>query len=680
MKTRIPGYGEAHFKMIFQAIYYHHATGRYTEWKKALGYREKTFHVGDERLTPFGYIRSKISEELPEYPKTFEEYAIHLLSKRQGAGPEPDAAKVAKLVEGLEIDYQRELHKTEVRLVPTPGVLGFLPFVYGGRTETNVVGTIGQCAHYDFRSAYPTAMYCLGKDYSFLRTFMTTGSACAERVEKLLEGGPFQIAGIYISWIFKKDVEPIFPVKAEGRTFQGEKTETLIFPSSGSGHIMWPEAYVALSQGLLQSFIVHSVHEFEKLETNYMSAHFEYLMRLKNEDSYNVVKLLANSSFGKTLQGLASLREDPHNIEELSAFSCAAIGAYMLSLTKCCIGEVINRNPWLVIATDAIVLKGHGPITTGPVIDMVREKVAKLNVDFICQDFVATQGLVVRSRGYLLEGHKVKDGQISGPQTWKMAAMGMKVRKKSDPLTPGRMGLEQIEDYMTGLISGELKITNFQTFSSLQQQYEDQNKRRKEIQQELKNNRNAQSRLRISAGLSYETLKRRFEKNPPLDGQFFQDYEKEALQQFLDSRTPKANALKQLLSEYAALRSEYKALMARQIFSRKYFRTISVSTTYDFKRCPILETIKPDTFTLTYASSDGSSSKTFEFNHVQFQTRPLYSADEYRQLVLAAGRNMTPAQYEEMMEDLRFHGVLSSYHDLNGFRLRSDDNNDAETI
>lgn len=58
----------------------------------------------------------------------------------------------------------------------------------------------------------------------------------------------------------------------------------------------------------------------------------------------------------------------------------------------------------------------------------------------------------------------------------------------------------------------------------------------------------------------------------------------------------------------------------------------------------------------------------------------MYSADEYRQLVLAAERNMKPEQYVEMLEDLEFHGVLSNYHDIDIFRClpEPDDSDDAE--
>ncbi|SHO52999.1 hypothetical protein [Desulfopila aestuarii] len=682
MKTRIPGYGEAHFKAVFQAIYYYHATGQEipvskktglpkrlpnAEWKKALGYREKVFSVGDERLTSYGFFRSRIAEKLDEYPETFEEFAEYIIANRPESAPKLSDEMVSELVSKLEAEYQSELHKTENRLVPTPGIVGFLPFVYGGRTETNVVGTVGPCSHFDFKSAYPTGLFCLGRDYSFLRSFMTTGSACAERMEELLKDGPFQIAGVYISWIFKPAVEPIFPVKAEGRKFRGEKTETLIFPSSGSGHIMWPEVYVALTQGLLESYIIHSVHEFERLESSYLSEHLGYLMRLRLEDSFNVVKLLVNSSFGKTLQGLASLRDDPTDIETLSSISCIPLGAYMLSLTRACIGEAINRNRWFVISTDAVILEGHGPIETGPVIDQVQEKVDQLGIRFVAADFLANRGLVMKSRGYLLEGVKIKDGQPYGPQTWKMAAMGMKVRKTTDPNDPARMGVEQLEDFMTGLITGELKITNFQSFSSLQQQYDHQHRRRKELQQELKNNRNAQSRIRIGAGISYESIKRQFKRRPVQDGVTFHDYEKEVLQQFIDSGKPKARALSRLLAEHEELRSEYDALMDRQIFPRKYFRTISVNSSFDFKRCVIADTIKPDTFTVTYTAADGSIVKTFEFEHVQFQTRPLYSADEYRQLIFGATRNMKPEEYSALVQDLEDHGVLSHYHKLSAF-------------
>lgn len=691
--TRVPKYGEAHFKILFQQIYYRHATGeeipisprtglpkriKNREWKEHLGYREKEFSAGNEDLTPYGWIRRLIKEKLDVYPQTIPEFAEYLIAKRPDDMP---PAKQALLLQGLEMEYQNELNRTERKLVPTPGVLAFLPFCYGGRAEARVVGAVGECCSVDLFSAYPTALLAPGmKDYSFLRAYTTTGSECEKRVEELIAEGPFQIAGVYVSFIFKPDVEPVFPMKVKSVKANGDKIETLIFPVSGASHVPWPEFYVAYNQGLLEKCIVHSVLEFERLETTYLADHMKELMRLRKGDSHNYLKLLINSSYGKTLSGLSDLRDNPYDIDRLSAISCVPIGAIMTSVCRAIIGEIINRNNWFATATDAVMIEGPGPIKYGPLGGEQISVVKEISYDYLETDFVADQGVFFKRAGYMLFGQQVKDDVPSGIDTIKFAPLGMKIGREPDPDEPGRLGVEAVKSLIGGLTQGELRTENWQAFSDIDREYSQQQEKVRTLRQDKKNNQNKQSRIRITAGISNEQLRHLY-RDQHDKNLSFRGFEAQKIEAFLKSKSDGAPAaLKRLIEELQELQAEYEEIVSRDIFPRRFLRTVRVNHSYDFKRMPILDSIQPEKFTFTYGPSDGSADQVFEIEHVRFDTRPVYSADEYRQLVLAAERNMTPQQYIEMLEDLEFHGVLSNYHDIDAFRSppEPDDSDDAE--
>ena len=246
---RLPKYAELHFKIVLQLIYYKYLYGEPApistrtglplripkkDWVTAMGFRAKWVSTGNEDLTIPGYIAQNLPEELEEPPTTLEDYATYLIDfyKERNKNVPIATMPVHKVQEYVEIKYIEEVTRKRQTLVPTPGVSSFLPFYYGGRSECKIVGTTDKSVYWDLKSAYPTALLML-LDVDFSRCFTTTGDACEARLKILLEGGPFQVAGAYISWIFKPDVEPCFPMKVEGRRYKGEKTYTLIFPTSG---------------------------------------------------------------------------------------------------------------------------------------------------------------------------------------------------------------------------------------------------------------------------------------------------------------------------------------------------------------------------------------------------------------------------------------------------------------
>jgi hypothetical protein len=343
----------------------------------------------------------------------------------------------------------------------------------------------------------------------------------------------------------------------------------------------------------------------------------------------------------------------------------------MTSVCRAIIGEIINRNNWFATATDAVMIEGTGPIEFGPLGGEQISVVKEISYDYLETDFIAVWARFFKRGGYLLSGQKVIDGVPSGVDTIKFAPLGMKIGRKSDPDEPDRLSVESVERLITGLKKGELRTENWQAFSDIEREYRQQKEKRQELQQKLRNNRTAQSKIRIWAGIGYEQLKQAF-LNRTENDQPFAGYEQKEIQEFIETGSAKAKALKKLIDEHQALRKEYEAVVEREIFPRRYFRTVRVNTSYDLKRVPILDSIQPEKFTFTYGPADGSDDRNFEIDHVRFDTRPVYSADEYRQLVLAAERNMLSEQYIEMLEDLEFHGGLSSYHHLEAFRCLPD--------
>lgn len=571
--------------------------------------------------------------------------------------------------------YQEKFCGVHKMMLPTPGIMMFLPFCIGSRAECRSVGMQGKHVYVDLKSAFVSSLLKL-PDQDLRTCYTTTGTGCIDRMKSLLKRGAFQLAGVELSWIFKPGVEPTMPLKTVGRRFNNQATETLIFPRSGKGLVMWTEFYAAYTAGLLQFYIIHSIIEFESLETHYLANRIKDLLVMRRGDENGVIKALLNLFYGKTIQGLGDLEANPFDVSGLSSISCFPIGGYVVGACRAIIGEIINNNNWIAIASDAVVVSGRGPVKTGPLAEAIQEEMTPLGYTFVENEFLGSQGLFLRSRGYILSGRKVKDGVPSEKTSLKIANMGMKTDRKPDEFDPDLVGYQQVDDFMTGLITGKLRCFNFQSFSDLEAEYKKNKEQREELQRELRNNRNMQSRLRQSAGISSSRLEVDYEKLG--NGQSFRDYEHDRVVGYIAAGGPKAHALAQVLAEYDDLRQRYEEVAAYEIFPRKYFYTVGVNHSYDFKRVPIAETILPQTVEFDYGPSDGSFSTHYKFNHVSFTTRPLYSAAEYQQLIQNASYRMEHQDYVKMMQVLQEAGVLSTYHEQQYQPVRDAINSDSK--
>jgi hypothetical protein len=555
--------------------------------------------------------------------------------------------------------YKERFCDVQKMMVPTAGVMMFLPYCIGSRAECRSVGMRGTLAYVDLKSAFVSALLMI-PDYDFHTCYMTTGTACNVRMEAMLEFGAFQLAGIELSWVFKSDVDPTLPLKVAGRRYNNQKTEALIFPTSGKGPVTWTEFYAAYTAGLFESFIIHSIVEFEPLKTYHLAGRIKDLLVMRHDDAEGVIKGILTHFYGKTLSGLGNLKDNHFDVSGLSGISCFPLAGFMTGVCRAIIGEIIQSNLWHAIASDAVILDGSGPVRVGPLAETIQRKMDPLGYQFVETEFCGDQGLFLKSRGYLLFGHSVNDGVLAEKASLKLANMGMKTDRVRDEFDPAQLGAQQVNDFMTGLITGKLRCYNFQSFSHLENEYKNNKEQTKELQRELKNNRNMQSRLRKAAGISSTILKIRY--NKLACSQPYKDYEKEQISAYIAGGGVKAEALTKVLSEYADLRRQYAEVSAYEIFPRRYFYTVGVNHTFDFKRVPIMESIEPETVEFDYGASDGSNSTHYKFRHVSFTTRPLYSANEYQQLIQAATYRMDHNEYIKMLEDLEGAGVLSHYH------------------
>lgn len=556
--------------------------------------------------------------------------------------------------------YHQQFCHAQKAMVPTEGILTFLQFCIGSRAECNRVGTFGKHMYVDLKSAFVAALLML-MDHEMRRCFLTTGAnAGYRRMRSLMPFGPFQLIGLQVSWVLKPGFEPSLPMKVKGRKYNGEQTETVIYPVSGHGPIMWTEFWSVYTAGGFERFTIHEIIEFEPLETNHLAGKIGELLMLRHGDDVGIYKSILTHYYGKSLSGLRDLKDSHFNISTLSSIFCPPLAAYMVAVCRAIIGELIRLNPWSAIAADAVIIEGHQDVVLGPLALAIQTEMAKLNHQFICTEFYGESGFGLKARAYLLFGYKVKGDVISGTPSLKMAAMGMKTDKKRDEHDPVQLGRQQVDDYMTGLITGKLRCYNVQAFSRLEREYKQIKEQKEELQRELKNGRNKLSRLRKAAGISSEILK--IEHHTQQIEQPFEDYEQQRISKYIAVGGAKAEALAKVLSEYKELRRQYDEVNSRQVFPREYFYTVKVNHTYDFKRVPVLESVVPETIEFDYGPSDGSSSTHYRFDHVGFETRPLYSADEYYSMIRNASYRMDATDYRNMLTKLDDAGVMSNHH------------------
>lgn len=364
-----------------------------------------------------------------------------------------------------------------------PAMDEFLKFYYGGRNEVFEVGARDECKYFDLTSAYPVAMMMLENDHRFDRLCTKNGAAAMARVTELLQLGPFNLAGVVLSWKFKVDKQPMFPTRVK---------EGLVFPMIGTGYVMWPELYVALKMDLLETWSVVRVIEFRRMDTTVLADNIECLL-VKRHANKMLFKLLLNSLCGKFAQGISpKLRDEPVKRKPgtrptpPSSLTCYPMAAYATSVCRACMGELLNLNPCYAITTDGFI-SPEPVLQLGGLCQSIEDRLAPLDYHCISSDFDAEKALFVKTRGYVLvgKGETAKSAKM-GVQVDRMEADDLLDEDEDDELilytddTPADLKVlaaKEVPEFLRTLTVGEFVKRSWPSLPQLRERQMDKRKR-----------------------------------------------------------------------------------------------------------------------------------------------------------------------------------------------------------
>lgn len=394
---------------------------------------------------------------------------------------------------------------------PTPEMASFSRFYYGGWNSCHEVGPRDSAYYYDLMSAYPCAILLLKNDYDFSRNipFRDTRSA-TEAAHKMIDDGPFQIAGVTLSYKFRDDAEPMFPSKLSREKVPVlnvfEATENLIYPRQGYAHVSWPEFWTAMDMDLLESCQIFSLVTYPKLETNIFSSEVERLLKQRaNPNMKTVMKSLLNYLYGKTSQAIrtkavitgdtyAERRTLPGNL------TCFPIAAYITSICRSVMGEFLNlENRCYAVTTDGFISpessleKGYIALKTDARLkSMTDDDGNSLNFQYVKTDFEATRSLFLKTRGYVLINDNVLEHPDVGPEpaangspeskiarlNWlsdikknyvKIARMGIKTQHAAPEIINGKVYDPEIAEFLEILNQTKYKKLSWPSFSKIKE-------------------------------------------------------------------------------------------------------------------------------------------------------------------------------------------------------------------
>ena len=316
---------------------------------------------------------------------------------------------------------------------------------HGGRNEVHRVGCFGEAFYHDLKSAYPTAVIMMHRDYNYGRATHYWGSEAEREITKLRKHGPFQPHGVTVYCRFKDDAVPMFPTKVDG---------AVIFPRIFHGAVSWPEFWTALNLDMLEECTVIGITVFEVLPGCKLPDEIARLLKMRRKDKL-LYKNLLNYQYGKTVQGLGGK-------VPFSSVSCPALGAYMTGFCRASVGELANLNPdYYGITTDGFI-SPHRRLNMGDLNKQVADKLATLRYQWIELEGHGTQSFFIKTRGYALwNGLKVKmkyndEGSLIVSDDSKAAKLS-------------RMGLQSksVQQFINDLNAGVSEKSSFPGFSNL---------------------------------------------------------------------------------------------------------------------------------------------------------------------------------------------------------------------
>jgi hypothetical protein len=436
-----------------------------------------------------------------------------LIDEKSIAGVDGELLKHKQL---LGWEYRVDWNGTTDRsdMWPSASMEAFALYYYGGWAASHAVGPRGASVYHDLKSAFPCAVAMLSCDYNYGLPYVYRGERAKEAAADLLTGGPFQIAGVCMSFRFHEKhpttgrlVEPIFPTKIDKTRLPpmsiSDADNILLFPRTGYTYVTWPEFYVAVTQRLLEGteddadplkgLQIHHVVVFEKIEGK--SALGAEMMKLVEErgkpGNKAFLKMLMNFYYGKSAEGVGQktvITADGSKTQKRlpGPLTCFPIAAYTTSVCRATIGELLQKHDCYGIATDGFISPdrevAYGEIgvaiqlaiksfvdedATYKDVDGIKRKgwIDKDGIahsggkpyDYIETDFTSESGLFMKSRGYALIG----SGQDSGKV--KLAQMGVQVEEKD------KKSEAALDEFIKKLEDGEYIKSSSKDLNSLKE-------------------------------------------------------------------------------------------------------------------------------------------------------------------------------------------------------------------
>ena len=522
----------------------------------------------------------------------------------------------------------------------------YVKYYFGGRNEVMQVGPVGRAIYYDLRSAYPTALIML-PDYDCSKSYTYQGKDALLAVERMEQSseGPFQIAGITVSFKFRDNVQPMFPVRIDEPTDMPKahlayNTDGLIFPRSGHTNVTWPELWVARrkqynGEDLFDELVIHSLTTFENLGTYKLSkAVLEILSKRDKKDKAmdGFYKQILNFFYGKTAEGVRDEAKtfkahDIHSYVRHSPVTCYPIASFITGFCRAAVGELLQYFECIGITTDGFIsqdttVEHEVAMSTTERLYFCRtvhNRVMHLN-PFISIDSQGDNCLFLKTRGYLFtSGGKIQSKLARAGAQAKRVAKVAASTNQDDIDKYEQEHITATEDFLQKIQSGRC---NKVTISSL-----------KSIRKFFK--------MEVDARMEPDPIASTAKK--------------------LIVNIVKGNATKQRDEDEDDL---YKGkvlsgrILPRTVESLPLMVTrenMKVNATFDMKRIPV----DPDVQLFMW------NGKRYEF--VSFKTRPLETASDFHLLRTLANRTSSHREY--IYKHFSCRTSTSTYSKLNSIQM-----------
>jgi len=319
--------------------------------------------------------------------------------------------KLKKLMKFVKVDFDEELKLWEK---------GY----YGGRNETFITGMYKQAFFdYDVKNAYPLAMLSIQDVDWQERIYLRNDNL------HLLDFN--DLGFVYLDFEFDESVKyPMFPIKTD---------YGLVFVRKGRTIVSIPEFLTALKNNMLKDYYVRDGIKFKKKKSltipEFTKLVIEERSQYKKGTLENTLwKLVANSFYGKTAQGLTNkksldLKKTVETGEKMykkigkSSITNAFISGYITGVVRSIVSEYMHyfsKNDIKVVnvTTDGFMLdteledeelKGVGYITKK--FSSVRKKWLDEEEILELKHFSnkKARNVVVKTRGYWLEPIEKED-------------------------------------------------------------------------------------------------------------------------------------------------------------------------------------------------------------------------------------------------------------------------------